>query len=117
VSDILPFGRDPRDAEMTESTVLHLARSLRTDPASYRSQLLYERAHIDRQREAETRRQANQERRADRFIANAGVVDDDDSMFDDATRQRLRELRRVDPIAWAVAFGLARAAAAEKAQQ
>lgn len=115
MNDDLPFGADPRDAAFRDSTVTHLSRLRQIDRQSYKTHLLLERANVDREWAARKRQQENQDRRADRFIANAGV-DDDDSMFDAATRERLRALRRTDVMAWAVAFGEARAAAAAAAE-
>ena len=113
----LPLGDDPRDAMLLESTVAQLAKLRRIDRASYDAQLLFARSAVDREWQARQRVQENQRRRADRFIENAGVVDTDDSMFDAATRARLAELRRIDVISWAVEFGKARIAAAERTQQ
>jgi hypothetical protein len=113
----LPLGDDPRDALLSESTVFQLATLRRIDRASYESQLLFARSAVDREWEARKRIEANKARRAERFISNAGVVDTDDSMFDASTRARLAELRRTDVITWAVEFGKARIAAAERKQQ
>jgi hypothetical protein len=115
MTDTLPLGEDPRDAALPEGVVLHLSKLRRLDRTSYNVRLMVERANVDRQWQATQRVQANQQRRADRFIENAGV-DDDDSMFDAATRERLQTLRRTDVMQWATEFGLARIAVAERKQ-
>src|SRR5687768_10615620 len=101
----LPLGDDPRDAFLTIGTIHHLAALRRIDRTTYENRLMAERATVDRQSQAAERTQVGEDRRADQLVANAGILDADDAVFDADTRDRLRALRRTDAVAWAVAFG------------
>lgn len=110
----VPFGDDPRDQEMSEQTVLHLAR-LRgsNDYDNYRTRLLIERAAVDRQRAAAERERISAERNARRQqeMTAPGLTLDDAKAI-----QAVMVERRCDVCTAAVVVGEIRAAAAERTQ-
>ena len=117
---MIPPGDDPIDGQLSESTVLHLARLRKVDRDLYRPALSLARAEATAAAERAAFSKARADRAVHRQMIKDGFSDDtirqlfDLTGLDDDTKTRLIAIRASgDLMAYTVALGTARLAAAE----